>query len=119
MPGAPTLFDIFLYHPEDKTFEALEAEGGACEGLSNVRVTAADKTLKASCKGAARSSTDIYRWDTPYTLVLVKSIDNSADAAAEKAAEKADLKTEKAEGRKESRDDRKAAREEAKEEDEE
>lgn len=119
VPAAPTRYDIFLYHPEEKTFEALEAEGGVCGGLTNVRVSVADKTLRVSCRaGTLKSSTDIYRWDTPYSLTLVKSIDNSAETAAEIAEEKADAKTEKAEQRQDARDARKAAREEASDDDE-
>jgi hypothetical protein len=97
----------------------LEAEGGVCEGLSNVRVTAADKSLRASCRaGTPKSSTDIYRWDTPYSLRLVKSIGNSAETMAEQRENAADLKAEKAEGRKDARDARKAAKEEDDEDEE-
>lgn len=117
--AAPTRYDIFLYHPEEKTFEALEAEGGVCESLTNVRVSAADKTLRLSCRaGTPKSSTDIYRWDSPYTLTLVKSIDNSADTTAELAEEKADAKAERSGQRQDARDARKAAREEDSDDDE-
>jgi hypothetical protein len=119
VPAAPTRYDIFLYHAEEKTFEPLEAEGGVCEGLSNVRVSVADKSLRSSCRaGTPKSSTDIYRWDSPFSLTLVKSIDNSAETMTEKAEEKADLKAEKAEGRKDAQDARKAAKEEDEEDEE-
>jgi hypothetical protein len=112
-PTTPTRYDIFLYHPEEKTFEAVELPGdGVCENLTNVRATAADKTLRVSCPGAGKTSTDIYRWETPYSLTLVKSTDNSAETAAERAAEKADAKAEKSEQRKDVRDSREEADEE-------
>ncbi len=120
VPAAPTRYDIFLYHPEEKTFEALEAEGGVCEGFTNVRVSAADKTLRVSCRSGAvgKSSTDVYRWDSPYTLALVKSMDNSAETTAEIAEEKANAKTERAGQRQDARDARKAVRGEASDDDE-
>lgn len=112
-PAAPTRYDLFLYHPDEKTFEAIELPGdGVCESLTNVRTSAADKTFRVSCPGAGKTSTDIYRWETPYTLSLVKSTDNSADAAANRAAEKADAKADKDAARKDARDARNAAREE-------
>lgn len=119
VPAAPLRYDIFLYHPEEKTFEALEVDGGVCESLTAVRVSAADKTLRVSCRaGTPKSSTDIYRWDSPYTLTLLKSIDNSADAAADLAEEKADAKAERSGQRQDAREARKAAREEAAEDEE-
>ncbi len=109
------VYDIFLYHPADKTFEALEWSGGVCEAPGNVRLNAADKTLKSSCKTAGKSSADIFKWVTPFTLELTKSIDNSADAQQDAADAKRDKKADKAEqqqDKREERKDKKAAKKE-------
>lgn len=110
------VYDIFLYHPADKTFDLLEVPGGACEAFGNVKLSAGDKTLKSSCRSGAKSSQDIYKWTVDgFSLELVKTIDNSAEAQAEQAEEKADRKTEKAEQQLEKREQRKAAKEAKKE----
>ncbi|MEO6833462.1 MAG: hypothetical protein ABI378_12835, partial [Chitinophagaceae bacterium] len=87
-------YDIFLYNSAERSFEALEAPTGVCDGLHNVRLSIADKTLKSTCKSGTKSSQDIYKWTSQFALELEKSIDNSTEAQSEKAADKADLKKE-------------------------
>lgn len=118
-PGAPTLYDIYLYHPLEKTFEALELPEGVCQHFSNVRLNAADRTLRSSCRSGTKSSMDIFRWADAFTLVLTKSVDNSAEAQQEVAEEKADQKAEKAEQRKDVKDNRAEQRKAKREEEEE
>ena len=113
------VYEIFLYHSADKSFEALEIPGGVCEQFGNVRLSAGDKTLRSSCKSGAKSSQDIYKWSGTYSLELLSSKDNSADAQQEMAEDKADKKADKAGQREDRRDqikDKKDARKEAKEE---
>ena len=112
-PGAATIYDIFLYHPTEKTFEALEVPEGACEAFGNVRVSMADKTIRASCRTGAKASLDVYGWTDAFTLDLVKSNDNGADAQAEKADEKADKKASKLEEMREKREQLKEEKEES------
>lgn len=109
-PSAPAIYDIFLYSPQEKSFEALENPGGTCEYLSNVRLNAGDKTLRSSCRTGSKSSLDIFRWAGPNSLELVKSTDNSAEAQQEAAEEKAEKKQEQAESRKEVREEREEQR---------
>ncbi len=104
-PAAPSVYDIYLYNPQDKTFEAPENPGGACGQFSNVRLNAADKTLRSSCKSGSKMSVDIFKWVTPFSLELTKSTDNSAEAQGEAAEEKAEQKTEKADTKKEAREE--------------
>jgi hypothetical protein len=105
-PGAPTVYDIFIYSPQDKTFEALENPGGACGQFSNVRLNAGDKTLRSACRTGNKTSMDIFRWATPLSLELTKSTDNSLEVQQEMAEEKADQKQEKADTRQEVKEDR-------------
>lgn len=111
------VYDIFLYHPADRTFESLEVSDGACEVFGNVRTNPAEKTLRSSCKSGKKSSLDVYKWADAFTLQLVKSTDNSADAQADAAEEKATNKEEQADKRKEKRELIKEKREEKDEDD--
>ncbi len=114
-------YDIFIYHPEDKSFEALESPGGICERFGNVRLSAGDKTLRSSCRAGVKSSMDIFKWTGRYALELVKSTDNSAEAQQEAAESKAEQKAEKADSRKDAREEKEEQRKdrkEAKEDDE-
>jgi hypothetical protein len=110
VPDAPTVFDIFLYNPQDKAFEAPENPGGACGQFSNIRLNAADKTLRSSCRSGTRTSTDVFRWVTPFSLELTKSIDNSTEAQQEAAEEKMEKKQEKAGQREDEKEEKKEQR---------
>jgi len=120
--GGTQVYDIFLYHPADKSFEALDVPGGICERFGNVRLIPVDKTLRSSCRSGAKSSMDIFRWVSPYAMELVKSTDNSTDAQQEAAELKAEQKVEKQDVRKEVREDKldrkKERRDQREEEDE-
>ena len=109
-------YEIFLYHPEDKSFEALDVPDGICGRFGNVRLSAGNRTLKSSCRSGGKSSTDIYKWSSPFSLELVSSKDNTAETLGEAAEEKAELKAEKAGQRKEIRDERLEQRKEKREE---
>lgn len=110
--GGTQVYDIYLYHPADKTFEALDVPGGVCEAFGNVRLNAGEKTLRSSCRSGAKSSLDIYKWSGPFSLELVKSVDNSTEAQTEQAEDKADRKAEKADLRQEKREKIKEKKEE-------
>jgi hypothetical protein len=114
--GGTQVYDIFLYHPADKSFEALDVPGGICERFGNVRLNAADKTLRSSCRSGTKSSMDIFRWANPFALELVSSKDNSTDAQQEAAELKAEQKAEKQDVRKEVREDKLDRKKERKEE---
>lgn len=110
-------YDIFLYHPAEKSFEALEVPGGICERFSNVRLNATEKTLRSSCKAGAKSSLDTYVWSGPFSLDLKGSVDHSLEAQEDAAEQAADVKAEKAEQRaatKEEREDKKKSNKESK-----
>lgn len=106
LPNAPTVYDIFLYNPQEKVFEAPENPGGACGQFSNIRLNAADKTLRSSCRSGTKTSTDIFRWVTPFSLELTKSTDNSMEAQQEIAEEKAEKKQERTEQRQDEKEER-------------
>lgn len=112
-------YDIFLYYPEDRSFDGLEAPPGVCEGWNNVRLFIADKTLKNTCKTAGKSSSDLFKWVSQFSLEPVKSIDNTQEAQQERAAQKAALKTDKqedkAEQKQQQQDQRQDRRERQKE----
>lgn len=112
---APTVFDIYLYHPDEQSFEAPENPGGVCGQFSNIRLNAADKTLRASCRSGNKSSTDVFRWVTPFSLELVSSVDNSAEAQQERAEEKADKKADKQDARRDAREERNEKRQQKRE----
>lgn len=110
-------YDIYLYRPEEKSFEVLEVPAGICERFSNVRINAADKSLRSSCKAGVKSSLDTYVWTAPFQLELRGSVDHSMEAQQDAAEEKADEKAEKDEQRanvREERADKKAERKETK-----
>jgi hypothetical protein len=113
---APTVFDIYLYNPEEQSFEAPENPGGVCGQFSNIRLNAAEKTLRSSCRSGNKSSTDVFRWVTPFSLELASSVDNSADAQQERAEEKADRKADKSDARKEVREERSEKRQQKRDE---
>lgn len=119
MPGSPTVYDIYLYHPMDKTFEALELPEAVCQQFSNVRVNLSDRTLRSSCRAGNKSSMDIFRWADNFSLELVKSVDNSKEAQEEAAEEKEEKKADKAEQRRDVREERAEKRKAKQEEDEE
>lgn len=110
-PGAIHPYDIYLYHPLEKTFELLERPDGACEFLGNVRINKQDKTLRSSCRSGTKTSMDIFSWADSYSLNLMKSVDHGDEAQAIEAEVKAAQKEEKAEERKEKRKSRKAQQE--------
>lgn len=110
-------YDVFLYHPADKSFEALEAPGGVCEGLSNVRLSIADKTLKSTCKSGSKPSQDIFKWTGQFSLELERSVNNSADAQREKATEKTEYKMEKQEEKVDRKEQRQSEKEDREDED--
>lgn len=113
------VYEIFIYHYDEKTFEALEVPGGICEVFGNVRLNPGEKTLKSSCHAGPKSSADIFHWASAFNLEFVKSVDNSKEAQTEKSEEKAELKTEKAEEKEdmkqEKQEDRKDKKEKKKE----
>ncbi len=118
------VYDIYLYHPADGVFEALEIADGACDAFGNVRTNATDKTLRSSCKKGNKSSQDMYKWTSQFTLELISSTDNSTEALTDEIEDKAEKKADKAEQRKDKRDelkdkrgDRKAQRDEEKDDD--
>lgn len=112
---APTVFDIFIYHPDEQTFEAPENPGGVCGQFSNVRLNAGDKTLRSSCRSGNKSSTDVFRWVTPYSLELASSVDHSAEAQQERAEQKADEKADKQDARRDAREERNDKRQQKRE----
>jgi hypothetical protein len=115
-PAAPTVYDIYIYNPQEKTFEAPENPGGVCGQFGNIRLNAADKTLRSSCRSGNKTSVDIFRWVTANTLELTKSTDNSLEAQQDVAEEKAEQKAEKADQRKEVREEKADRRKEKKDE---
>jgi hypothetical protein len=110
-------YDIFLYRPAEKTFEALEVPGGVCERFANVRLNASEKTLRSSCKAGTKTSLDTYVWKDQFTLELKSSVDHSLEAQEDAADQSADEKAEKAEKRaatKEEVEEKKKAKKEEK-----
>jgi len=113
-PGSIPVYDIYLYHPADGGFETLEVPDGICDAFGNVRISAADKSLRSSCRSGAKTSQDVYKWADAFTLVLINSIDNSTDTQADQSEEKEERKSEKAGQRKDKRDELKEQREDRK-----
>ncbi|MBS1643895.1 MAG: hypothetical protein JST36_02565 [Bacteroidetes bacterium] len=112
-------YDIFLFYPEDRSFESLEAPPGVCEGWNNVRLSIADKTLKNTCKTGGKTSSDLFKWTSQFSLEHLKSTDNTQEAQQERTAQKAELKAdkqeEKAEQKQQQQDRRQDRRERQKE----
>lgn len=110
-------YDIFLYHPAEKSFEALEVPGGVCERFANVRLNVSEKTLRSSCKAGTKTSLDTYVWTSQFVLELKGSVDHSLEAQEDAADQTADEKAEKAEKRaanNEAREEKKATKKEEK-----
>ncbi|MBS1615845.1 MAG: hypothetical protein JST06_06960 [Bacteroidetes bacterium] len=115
--AAPVVYDIYLYNADEKSFESPEYPDGAVCGLfSNVRLNAGDKTLRSSCRSGNKTSTDVFRWETPFSLTLLSSVDHSAEHQQEQSEERADRKAEKKDARREARNAREEQRQEQREE---
>jgi hypothetical protein len=111
------IFEIFLYHDDANTFEALEVPNGICETFGNVRVMPGTREMKSSCRtGSVKTSSDTYRWTGRYDLELVGSKDNTGETLKEIADEKDEKKLEKKEQLQEKREDLKQRKQEKKEE---
>ena len=82
-PGA-VLYDLFLYHPAEKTFEPLETgEGSRCDAFTNVKLLRAENAISVTCRAeGGKPMADIFRWETPFSLTYLRS--TGADPDAEK-----------------------------------
>lgn len=76
-------YDIFLYHPAEKTFEPLEpGEGSRCDALTNIKLLRAENAISITCRAGGKPMADVYRWEDAFTLAYVRS--TGADPDAEK-----------------------------------
>ncbi len=116
-PSAPTVYDIYLYNPDEKSFEAPEyPDEGICGHFCNIRLNAGDKSMRASCRSGNKTSTDVFRWDSPFSLSLVSSVDNSSEHQQEQSEEKSERKADKKEARRDVRESRAEQRQEQRDE---
>lgn len=74
--GVYTIYQIFVFNPKTKQFDLLKFPTNynpKCDMFCDVKVDKTKKTLSSSCRGGARTHTDIWKYDQNKKLVLSKS----------------------------------------------
>ena len=74
--GVYTIYQIFVFNPKTKQFDPLKFPTNynpKCDMFCDVKVDKTKKTLSSSCRGGARTHTDIWKYNQNKKLVLSKS----------------------------------------------
>jgi hypothetical protein len=74
--GVYTIYQIFIFNPKTKKFDPLKFPTNynpKCDMFCDVKVDKIKKTLHSSCRGGARTHTDIWKYDQNKKLILLKT----------------------------------------------
>ncbi len=74
--GVYTIYQIFIFNPKTKNFDTLKFPANfnpKCDMFCDVKVDKTKKTLSSSCRGGARTHTDIWKYDRNKKLILAKT----------------------------------------------
>jgi hypothetical protein len=77
--GVYTIYQIFIFNPKTKKFNALEFPtnyNSKCDMFCDVKIDKIKKTLHSSCRGGAKTHTDIWKYDQHKKLTLLKTESN-------------------------------------------
>ena len=74
--GVYSIYQIFIFNPQTQQFDLLEFPANfksKCDMFCDVKVDKTKKTLSSSCRGGARTHTDIWKYDRNKKLILSKT----------------------------------------------
>jgi len=74
--GVYTIYEIFIFNPKTKQFDRLIFPSDfnpKCDMFCDVKVDKIKKTLTSSCRGGARTHSDIWKYDKNKKLILLKT----------------------------------------------
>jgi len=74
--GVYSIYQIFIFNPKTQQFDLLEFPTNfkpKCDMFCDVKVDKTKKTLSSSCRGGARTHTDIWKYDRNKKLILSKT----------------------------------------------
>ncbi|MFD2941069.1 XAC2610-related protein [Flavobacterium notoginsengisoli] len=74
--GVYTIYQIFVFNPITKQFDSLQFPSNfspKCEMFCDVKVDKIKKTLTSSCRGGARTHSDVWKYDKNKKLILSKT----------------------------------------------
>jgi len=74
--GVYSIYQIFIFNPQTQQFDILEFPANfksKCDMFCDVKVDKTKKTLSSSCRGGARTHTDIWKYDRNKKLILSKT----------------------------------------------
>lgn len=74
--GVYTIYQIFIFNPKTKNFDALKFPTNynpKCDMFCDVKIDKIKKTLSSTCRGGARTHTDIWKYDSNKKLILSKT----------------------------------------------
>lgn len=74
--GVYTIYQIFIFNPKTKNFDLLKFPSNynpKCDMFCDVKVDKIKKTFSSSCRGGARTHTDIWKYDQNKKLILLKT----------------------------------------------
>ncbi len=74
--GVYTIYQIFIFNPKTKNFESLKFPSNynpKCDMFCDVKVDKIKKTLTSSCRGGAKTHSDVWKYDQNKKLILSKT----------------------------------------------
>ena|SRR6218665_1888608 len=74
--GVYTIYQIFVFNPITKQFDSLQFPSNfspKCDMFCDVKVDKIKKTLTSSCRGGARTHSDVWKYDKNKKLILSKT----------------------------------------------
>lgn len=74
--GVYTIYEIFIFNPKTKQFDRLNFPSDfnpKCDMFCDVKVDKIKKTLTSSCRGGAKTHSDIWKYDKNKKLILSKT----------------------------------------------
>lgn len=74
--GVYSIYQIFIFNPKTQQFDLLEFPTHfkpKCDMFCDVKVDKTKKTLTSSCRGGARTHSDIWKYDRNKKLILSKT----------------------------------------------
>jgi hypothetical protein len=74
--GVYTIYQIFIFNPKTKNFDTLKFPTNfnpKCDMFCDVKVDKTKQTLSSSCRGGAKTHTDIWKFDPTKKLILSKT----------------------------------------------
>ena len=74
--GVYSIYQIFIFNPKTQQFDLLEFPTNfkpKCDMFCDIKIDKTKKTLTSTCRGGARTHTDIWKYDRNKKLILSKT----------------------------------------------